>query len=173
MPDRFVLHDGRGVCVRHLRPADRAMYRDAVAGLSPRSRYLRFAAPMPMMSESLLDQMMDFDGDRHVVYAALTPDETTIVGVARFVRTGGDPYSAEIAIAIADDWQRGGLGAALLARLVERAREANMHRLVATTLSENHAAVRLALAVEFCLTKRAGIYAEYELPLGEGPNDAN
>lgn len=43
--ERLLLEDGRSVRVRQLRPADRAMYREAVAGLSPRSRYLRFAAP--------------------------------------------------------------------------------------------------------------------------------
>jgi hypothetical protein len=48
IPDRLVLDDGRSVCIRHLRPADRAMYRNAVEGLSARSRYLRFAAPTLM-----------------------------------------------------------------------------------------------------------------------------
>ncbi len=49
--DSLVLVDGRSVLVRHLRPDDRDMYRAAVAGLSARSRYLRFAAPLPRLSE--------------------------------------------------------------------------------------------------------------------------
>jgi acetyltransferase len=167
--DRFVLDDGRSVCVRHLRLGDRVIYRDAVAGLSARSRYLRFAATIPVMSHSLLNQMMDFDGHRHVVYAALTPDETTVVGVARFIGTFDDPRSAEVAIAIADDWQGGGLGSALLAKVVERAREANLNCLKATILNENRAAARLARRIGFSLAERAGIYAEYEFPLGVAP----
>jgi len=168
--ERVALHDGRSVRVRPLRRSDREMYRDAVAGLSPRSRYLRFAAPMPRISERLLEQMMDLDGDRHVAYAALTPDETAVVGVARFVRTADDPQVAEVAIAIADEWQGRGMGSLLVAALVDRARESGLRSLTATMLSENRDAARLAHAVGFSLTGRSGIYAEYELPLRDGPD---
>jgi acetyltransferase len=166
-PDRHVLVDNRSVLIRHLRFTDREMYRDAVAGLSPRSRYLRFAAPLPRLSESQLDQMMDFDGTRHVVYAALTPGENNIVGVARFVSVPDPLRSAEVAIAVADDWQGAGLGFALLARLVERARQIGLRRLIAITLSENRVAGRLARSAGFSLTRIAGIYTEYELPLAD------
>jgi acetyltransferase len=141
------------------------MYRAAVAGLSERSRYLRFAAPLPRLSESLLDQMMDSDGIRHVVYVALAPGETSIVGVARFVRAPGPQRSAEIAIAVADAWQGAGLGAVLLARLVEHARRAKLRRLIAITLSENRSAGRLARSAGFSLSGAAGNYTEYELRL--------
>jgi len=163
----LVLVDGRSARIRPMRRDDRAMYRDAVAGLSARSRYLRFAAASPRISESLLNQMMAFDGDRHVVHAALTPDGSAVVGVARFIRTDADPDAAEVAIAIADRWQGGGLGSALLSTVIARAREAGVHRLIATTLSENRAAAALARAVGFSATGQAGIYAEYELALGQ------
>ncbi len=74
--DDFVLDDGGGVHIRPLRPADRAMYDEAVAGLSPRSRYLRFAAPMPRMSERLLEQMMQSDATATTQTAATTPAKT-------------------------------------------------------------------------------------------------
>ena len=141
------------------------MYRDAVAGLSQRSRYLRFAAPLHRLSASLLDRMMDADGTRHVAYAALTPDETSIVGVGRFVRSPDPLPSAEVAIAVADAWQGAGLGSALLARLVERARRAELHRLIAVTLSENRAAGRLARSAGFSLGASRSIYTDYELAL--------
>ena len=164
--DQVVLADGRSVRLRRMRRGDRAMYRQAVAELSPRSRHLRFAAPMPKMSESLLDQMMALDADRHVAYAALTPDGTAIVGVARFARAAHDPNTAEVAIAIADDWQGRGLGSALLTRIVGRARDAGLSRLTAHTLSENRPAACLARAVGFSLAARAGICSEYKLTLG-------
>jgi RimJ/RimL family protein N-acetyltransferase len=145
------------------------MYRDAVAGLSARSRYLRFASPIPRISESLLNQMMELDRDEHVAYAALTPDEQEIVGVARFVRTSEDPDTAEVAIAIADEWQRGGLGTTLLATIIERARMADLSCLVANTLAENVAAARLARACGFSLSNRAGTFSEYQLLLDGAP----
>jgi len=161
----LALDDGRRVRTRPLHRDDRVKYEQAVAGLSARSRYLRFAAPIPRMSERLLEQMMSFDGHCHVVYAALTLDESAVVGVARYIRTSHDPRSAEVAIAVADDWQGYGLGRGLLGRVVERARLAGVECLVATTLGENRVAARLAHASGFSVVRRAGIYVEYELPL--------
>ncbi len=167
-PSQLTLADGGRVRVRQLRPSDRRMYEEAVAGLSPRSRYLRFSAPIPpKMSESLLDQMMRFDDARHVAYAALTPEERTIVGVVRFVRTG-ESRSAEVAIAVADDWQGRGLGRALLGRVVEHARAAGLDCLIATTLNENRIAARLAHAAGFATSSRDGIYTAFAMRLGTG-----
>ena len=132
-----------------------------------RSRYLRFAAPLSGLSEPLLDQMMDFDGARHVVHAALTPEETSIVGVGRFVTAPEPLRSAEVAIAVADAWQGAGLGSALLATLIERARQADLHSLIAITLSENRAAGRLLRSAGFSLAGTSGVHAEYELPLAD------
>jgi acetyltransferase len=117
------------------------------------------------MSERLLDQMMQIDGERHVVYAALTLDGTTIVGVARYIWTVDDQQAAEIAIAVADDWQGHGLGRDLLRQIVERARLAGLDSLIATILSENHVAARLARAAGFSVVRRADIYNEYEMRL--------
>ena len=161
----FALNDGRSVRIRPLRLTDRTKYEEAVAGLSARSRYLRFAAPLPRMSEHLLDQMMQIDGNRHVAYTALTQDETTIVGVARYIRSSEDPHSAEVAFAVADDWQGHGLGRQLFGRVVEHAWLADLHSLTATTLSENRLAARLLRAVGFSVVRRAGMYTEYEMRL--------
>jgi len=162
----LALEDGRRVRVRPLRASDRARYRDAVAALSPRSRYLRFAAPLPpQMTALLLDQMMQFDEDRHVVYVGLTADERRIVGVARFVADAVEVDRGEVAIAVADDWQRAGLGASLLAKIIERARIVGMRSLVATTLIENVGAARLARSCGFSPRGTDSGYREYELAL--------
>jgi RimJ/RimL family protein N-acetyltransferase len=141
------------------------MYREAVAGVSPRSRYLRFAAPIPRLSESLLDRMMDSDGVYHVVCIATPPDERSIVGVARFTRSHERPRSAEIAIAVAGAWQASGLGSVLLARLVALARQTDLSLLTAFTLSENVAARRLARSAGFSLAATDSLYTEYQLEL--------
>src|SRR5690349_1456778 len=92
----FVLHDGRLVRVRPLRPTDRAIYERAVVDLSPRSRHLRFLAPIVKPSERLLDQMTQTDGYLHVAHVALTLQETNAVGVVRYVRTPDDPRAGEV-----------------------------------------------------------------------------
>jgi acetyltransferase len=161
----FVLHDGQIVRVRPLRPTDRSIYERAVIDLSPRSRYLRFFAPIAKPSERLLDQMTHTDGQRHVAYVALTPHETTAVGVVRYVRTGDDPQVGEAAIAVADAWQSRGLGIRLLRQTVEHARLAGLESLVATTLRENPAGARLLQSAGFSVKGGNGPYREHAMRL--------
>ena len=161
----YVLDDRHIVRVRPLRPTDRATYERAFLDLSPRSRYLRFFAPIAKPSERLLDQMTQTDGDRHVAYLALTPDETTAVGVVRYVRTPDDPQTGEVAIAVADAWQGRGLGGQLLRQTIERARWAGLESLAATTLRENLGSARLLQATGFTLIGGDGPYTEHQMRL--------
>lgn len=161
--EELVLPDGERLRVRPMRRADRAKYVAGVAALSPRSRYQRFAAPIPKLSERQIDQMMCIDGERHVVLGAFTADEQTGVGVARYIRLAESPSMAEVAIAIADDYQGRGLGRELLERLTEHARVHGVELLVASMLSENHASARLARAIGFSILRRSGVNSEYEM----------
>jgi RimJ/RimL family protein N-acetyltransferase len=162
----LVLHTGRIVRFRALHATDRAIYERAVMDLSPRSRYLRFFAPLPRLSERLLDQMTQADGHQHVAYVALTPDEATAVGVVRYIRDARDPQTGEVAIAVADEWQRGGLGGQLLTQTVEHARLAGLESLTATTLRENSGAARLLQMLGFSAEGASGPYSEHRLRLG-------
>jgi GNAT superfamily N-acetyltransferase len=162
----LVLRNGRTVRVRPLIWTDRAIYERAVMDLSPRSRYLRFFAPMPKLSERLLDQMTHTDGHRHVAYMATTPDEATAVGVVRYVRDSHDPETGEVAIAVADDWQRGGLGSQLLRQTVEHARLSGLESLAATTMRENSGAAGLLQTLGFSAVAAGGPYSEHRLALG-------
>jgi acetyltransferase len=164
-PRDFALDDGRSVRIRPLRATDRATYEWAVYSLSPRSRYLRFFTPIEKMSERMLDQMTQVDGQRHVAWLALTPDEGTGVGVVRYVRAADDAQSAEVAIAVADDWQGGGLGGELLRQTVDHARLAGLDSLTATTLRENSAGAGLLQATGFAAKRGSGMYRELEIRL--------
>jgi hypothetical protein len=64
-----------------------------------------------------------------------------IVGVARFIRDPAHPDTAEVAVVVADSWQRRGLGA-LLAR---RASDVGISSVTGDILAENHqTTIRLA-----------------------------
>jgi acetyltransferase len=56
---------------------------------------------------------------------------------------------AEISVAVADDWQRHGLGKALLLRLIEHARDRGVRRLYSMDSASNDAIRRLARSVGF------------------------
>ena len=161
----LVLHHEEMVRVRPLRPTDRAIYERAVLDLSPRSRYLRFFAPIPRLSKRMLDQMTQIDGHRHVAYVALTPDESSAVGVVRYVLEPDHLDSGEVAIAIADDWQRRGLGGRLLQQTIEHAQLAGLKSLTATTLCENTGAAGLLRASGFSAAGASGLYAEHRMRL--------
>jgi acetyltransferase len=141
------------------------MYAEAVAALSPRSRYLRFASPLVRLSDRQVDQMTQVDGERHVAYLATTPDGSLAVAVVRYVVLPNSPSSAEAAIAVADEWQGHNLGASLMRHLIEHARSAGLERLCAVTLAENAGAQRLARRTGFAVSDRAGIYVHFELAL--------
>jgi len=99
-------------------------------------------------------------------YVALTPDEATAVGVVRYIRDAHDPHTAEVAIAVADEWQGGGLGGQLLSQTVDHARLAGLESLAATTLRENPGAARLLQTLGFSVVGASGPYSEHRLRLG-------
>ena len=63
------------------------------------------------------------------------------VAVAQLARTGRD--SAEIAFAVADDYQQRGIGSALAAELLADARAAGITQITALAASDNPAALAL------------------------------
>jgi GNAT superfamily N-acetyltransferase len=133
----MTLADGARLRVRPIVPADREPLADAFDRLSDRSRRQRFLAPKPRLSARELDYLTDVD---HVTHEALVAiDETTgdIVGVGRYATGGAGGAAADMALAVVDAWQRRGIGHALAARLVERARANGITRLTGTALADN------------------------------------
>ena len=144
MPGQMTLADGARLRVRPIDPADRVPLAEAFARLSDQSRLQRFLGPKPRLSERELDYLTDVD---HVTHEALVAiDETTgqIVGVGRYATGHGGGTVADLALAVADAWQRRGIGHALAARLVERARANGMTALTGSTLAGNRARARPA-----------------------------
>jgi GNAT superfamily N-acetyltransferase len=66
------------------------------------------------------------------------------VGVARYIRSRHDPTSAELGIAVVDDWQRMGVGTRLATALADRARQEGIAVLTALVLAENKLMLNLA-----------------------------
>jgi GNAT superfamily N-acetyltransferase len=138
MPGQMTLADGARLRVRPIVPADREPLADAFDRLSDRSRHQRFLAPKAQLSARELDYLTDVD---HVTHEALVAiDETTghIVGIGRYATGSGGGVVADMALAVADAWQRRGIGHALAVRLVERARANRITRLTGTALADNH-----------------------------------
>ena len=135
-PRAYRLADGALVHVRHVHPSDERGFRTAFRELSARSRYQRFLGPVSELSDALWRYLCDVDGRDHVAFVALDA-ESHAVGVARFVRQWMTPSSAEVAITVADAWQRRGLGALLVGLLVDAARSGGVDAFIAYALPNN------------------------------------
>jgi GNAT superfamily N-acetyltransferase len=117
---------------------------DAVfAGLSDRSRYLRFHAPTPRLTGAMRRALLDLDGrDRAgLVAEARHRRAWRPVGIARLARTGG--CRAELAVEVVDAWQGRGVGRRLLGALGELADSLGYHELHGDVLPGNGAVVHL------------------------------
>lgn len=165
MPGQMTLADGARLRVRPIDPADREPLAEAFARLSDQSRRQRFLGPKPRLSRRELDYLTDVD---HVTHEALVAiDETTghIVGVGRYATGHGGGTVADLALAVADAWQRRGIGHALATRLVERARANDVTALTGTTLAGNRAARALLDRLGFRVRSLSGGVLEAELAI--------
>lgn len=133
---------GEPVRLRWIRPNDAPLIRDGYTRLSAESRYMRFFSAMRELPEPMLRYLTNVDGEDHAALVALSIPETEegierAVGVARFVRDGADVNSAEVAVTVADDMQRRGLGTLLVVTLGAAARERAVETFTARILFEN------------------------------------
>lgn len=128
--------------LRELQRHDGDVLDALVAGLSSRSRYLRFHTPVPALSAGMRRVLLDVDGRDRIAVVAETADGTP-VGIARVIRDPRRPDEAEIAVAVVDAWHRRGVGRRLVGALTHRARVAGVGRLTARVLPENTAALEL------------------------------
>jgi RimJ/RimL family protein N-acetyltransferase len=140
--DEVVVGDGLSVLIRPIQPADKRRLADAFDRLSPATRYRRFFAPLERLTEQDLRYLTEVDHHDHEAMVAVNPDNGSIIGVTRFVRSD-DPAEAEVAVVVGDPWQQKGVATALLERLVERAREEGIDHFVALVLSENDGALEM------------------------------
>jgi RimJ/RimL family protein N-acetyltransferase len=165
----LTLADGGDVEIRPLERSDREALASAVARLSERSRYLRFASPKPRLSERELDTLTELD--RHSSDALLATDPTTrdVVGVARFAALPDKDGVVDVADTVGDRWQGCGLGTALLARLIQRARDEGHLALHATVLAENTPSIAMLRRAGFASRSGTGFLREFELAFTEPP----
>jgi acetyltransferase len=146
--DRLTLRDGRTVTIRPVLPQDAILQRAFVARLSPTMRYRRFHGPVNDLSDAALSYMTEVDYFSHMALLATAleaGDREVQVAEARWVRREPpDPTDvADFALAVADDWQRTGLGKLLLSKLAASAAVQGLRRLSGDVLADNNAMRRL------------------------------
>ena len=126
-------------CIRALRHGDVATVARLFARLGERSRRARFNGPKPRLTQTEVAQLAAVDTRRQALVAYVDGDPQP-VALGHLVRDGS---SAEVAFAVADEYQRQGIGSALAAELVAAARAAGITEVTALVSTDNDAAVRV------------------------------
>jgi GNAT superfamily N-acetyltransferase len=141
------------VLIRPICAADAARNADFISALSPPSKHYLFLGGIAQLSDRALRNLCDPDYAHDMAYVALAVDDTHAepqreVGVCRYA--GANPATgAEISVAVADEWQRKGLGKLLLERLIDYARAHGVKRLYSMDAISNEPMRTLARRVGF------------------------
>jgi len=126
--------DGRKLEIRALRPQDKDDMRAAVDRASAQSLYRRFFGAKRSFSDKEVAFFVNVDFLKHVALVAVVEegDQAAIVAGGRYiVQQSG---AAEIAFIVIDDYQKQGIGAALLRHLAILGRGAGVKESTAEVL---------------------------------------
>lgn len=159
----IMLRDGAVLRMRALEASDREGLIALFNRCSPETIRYRFLRLLTSLPDSLLNQLIEVDGKRHVALVVIQGEgaEERIVAVGRYIAeppepkrgAGGArgavpdavdavsddaaPEVAEVSFLVEDSMQKRGIGTILLDALAEIAREHNIKRFAADVLADN------------------------------------
>jgi acetyltransferase len=148
----WILPDGQVVVIRPIRPEDAEMEKEFVAHLSDESKYFRFMDTLRELTQSMLVRFTQIDYDREMAFVAVTEEDgkEVQVGVSRFV-SNPDGETVEFALAVADGWQKRGVGRKLMSAVIECARAKGYRAVVGDVLALNSKMFKLMTSLGFTI----------------------
>ena len=145
--------DGTLITIRPIRPEDADIEQEFVKNLSDESKYSRFMDTLRELTQSMLVRFTQIDYDREMALIATMDDangKLVQIGVARYV-TNPDGETVEFALAVADDWQKHGVGRKLMSALIDCARQKGYRAIVGDVLAMNSKMFRLMASLGFTI----------------------
>ncbi len=161
-----ILRDGSTLRLRPPARGDADAILDFFRALSEQSLYMRFHG-FPSLGPEVVEQVLDSDwAERGALLGSLVDDGTErVVALANYARLR-DPSVAEAAFAVADGYQRRGVGTRLVEQLAARAARHGIERFVAEVLPDNRRMLGVFEALGFELTRElAGGEVEITFPI--------
>jgi GNAT superfamily N-acetyltransferase len=125
--------------------ADRPALAEMLSRCTAYTRSRRFLAPLRSFPEPYLTEALSGHPE-HFALVAATPAVVVALASCRAVDGG----TAELAVLVEDAWQRRGIGARLLKRLIEHADRSGLRTLRATLLAEQEWITRPLRAYGTC-----------------------
>jgi len=161
-----ILRDGSTLRLRPPVRADADAILDFFHALSEQSLYMRFHG-FPSLGPQVVEQVLESDwAERGALLGSLVENGTErVVALANYARLR-DPSAAEAAFAVADAYQRRGVGTRLVEQLAERAARHGIERFVAEVLPDNRRMLGVFSALGFEVTRElAGGELEITFPI--------
>ncbi len=148
--------NGTSVVIRSIRPDDLSLVEEFDDQLSPAAKYQRLLSDR-RLSSGELRRFTNIDTAHEIALIAVVGNSGRAkqIGVARCVDNEAGE-SAEFAIVVSDDWQRSGLGTALLSALIDAARLHGLQRLEGITMAQNRGMLNLARKLGFSTREEPG-----------------
>ncbi len=144
------LKGGGAYTIRPIHPDDAQMLQALVRGLSPESRYFRFASSLPELPLQMLARftLIDYDREMALVAVVKNGEQERIVGVSRII-TNPDGTSCEFSLVVADDHTGRGLGSRLMLSIIEAARAKGLAEVMGLILTNNGPMLKLMSSLGF------------------------
>ncbi|WP_227267707.1 GNAT family N-acetyltransferase [Roseobacter weihaiensis] len=135
------VRDGLRVSLRDVVPDDGHLIELGFDRLSKQSRFFRFMAAKKRLTGREIEQFSALNTKDHAAVGALCmrANSAQPVGIARYIRTGTEDHSAEIAITVVDAFQNRGIGTLLLGVLAKVAQAHGITEFLALVAKENDA----------------------------------
>jgi len=121
--ERITLKDGSAIFLRPIKPTDGLLLLDLFQKLSRETIYFRFLTHLNKLQPEMLKQLVEIDYESHFALAAIiTADaKESIIGTCRYIVKENTDHG-ELTVVLRDDWQKKGLGKAMVTRVVDIAR---------------------------------------------------
>ena len=139
------LKDQRSVYVRAIRPDDKTTILQGLSLFGEASWYKRFHGSKSSLTDQELTFYTEIDYVHHVALLVLLKDNDQAIGGGRFIAYDDTVPSkgAELAFAVADNFQGLGVGKIVLKHLIHIGRETGIKLFEADVIAENTAMMRV------------------------------
>lgn len=145
------LPSGREVLVRPIRPEDQPAHEEFTTHITFEDLRFRQLGVTRSIPRAEMARLVQIDYDREMAFIAQAPNDQGKLETLAVVRSVADPDNirANFALMVRSDLKQGGLGTALMHKMIRYCKSRGTKEIVAQPLADNHAMINLARKLGF------------------------
>jgi GNAT superfamily N-acetyltransferase len=135
----FTIQDGTTIAIGLAGPEDEQRLIKGFNKLSLQTKLYRFHYGKNKLSTSEKDYLLNIDNYNHLAIGAVDVDKDQDVGIGmiRYIRDKYEPWKAEVALTVIDEYQNKGIGTYLYNEIIEYACKNDIRLLINYVMKEN------------------------------------